>query len=205
MMFYFSLQPPPQPTLHTHRHKWFIFLVNVKFLLISISGICNNSPSLTCWALFCPGCLQGFYCTPVCWTGLDLSWASVFSVVPASWWLGAAALSMKKKKYCKPSLSSNTYIKASVDAFIMLHISPAPFIHVSTFPQRCAHIKCVQPCHLHRSVYAPTHKHVHISMLSWVCERQLGVNCTRVWRNEDWWLMPAVYSRRVSSDSFGSR
>lgn len=48
----------------------------------------------------------------------------------------------------------------------MLHISPAPVIHMSAFPQRCAHIMCVQPCHLQ--------KHIHISMLSWVCERQLG-------------------------------
>lgn len=37
------------------------------------------------------------------------------------------------------------------------HYPPAPFIHVTAFPQRCAHIKFAQPCHLHRSVCTDAH------------------------------------------------
>lgn len=176
MMRFYLNNPPTRPSTHTHTSdslfRWYDVCVGFQ----RIAWVCSNSPSLTCWALFCPRCLQGFYRTPACSTGLELSWAALFNVVPASLWFKEAALNLKKHK---PELSSNAYLKASADAFIMLHISFAPFVHVSAFPQRCAHIICVQPCHLHRSAHTHT-KHIHISMLTWVCERQLGVNCTRV-------------------------
>lgn len=191
---------------HTaHKHSQGVHF-QIKFVLISIREMWSYSLILTCWALFCSRCLWGFYRTPVqsnrTWSVPSIS----FQCCPCF----LLVWSNHTRHQTKPWLFLSTYMKASVDAFIMLRISPAPFIHVTAFPQRCAHIKRTQPCHLHRSACTPYDRHahtkrVHISMLSWVCERQLGVNCARVWRNEDWWLMPAVYSRRVSSDSFGSR
>lgn len=48
----------------------------------------------------------------------------------------------------------------------------------------CSLVICIEVCASPPDRHAHT-KRVHISMLSWVCERQLGVNCARVWRNED--------------------
>lgn len=173
---------PHHPSVHTQRPTR--MFLSFRWLSCSswsppyISEICSI---LTCWALFRLRCLQGFYHTPVCSTGCPHWWFLLLSLPPGGW--RAAAQNIKKKKNRKAGLSSNA--KTSVGAFMVSHMEPGYFAHVSAFPQRCPHIICVQPCHLHRSVCTHTYKkkkknYIHISMLSWVCERQMGVNWKRV-------------------------
>lgn len=104
MMYFFYNTPPysAHSDTHTHTHTssssfFGVFFWEVMWSLCwSLSlGCALTHPAWLAGPCSVPIGPEGLYRTPACWTGRDLSWVSVFSVVPASWWLGAAALIMK--------------------------------------------------------------------------------------------------------------
>lgn len=179
MLLIFTTSPPLCAHTETHTHVPFFQVV---ILLILI-------PTIYLWDMQHPDLLGPVpsqvppRVLPHTCVFHRLSSLMIFTVVFASWWLESSSTEHKKIKNRKAGLSSNA--KTSVGAFMVSHMEPGYFAHVSAFPQRCPHIICVQPCHLHRSVCTHTYKkkkknYIHISMLSWVCERQMGVNWKRV-------------------------